>query len=169
MSVSSNTMALSDDQLASQYEVIFPNGIPGGGDANRIALRMDTTFDPPEQTVGTYELFKKGVKIIKTNMIQDMDKTLPLEVRLDQQWKVHDDLNNWFKLCYNYETGVALEESATRTLMYIVALDTQGTIVKTIKFLDVKLKSLKIGTFDNQGTDPVRVTMTIIFNDMDFE
>ena len=170
MIANSYMMQMNDDQMQTAYNVIFPKGIPGGGDTNLISLRMDTQFDPPEMTLGGYEIWKKGVKIPKTNMTQDMDKSnLPIEIRLDQQWKVWDDLQKWAKLCYDFQTGTALGEAATRTDMYVTAEDAQGNIVKTIKYLGVKLKTLKVGTFDNQGQDPVRITATFIFNDMDFE
>lgn len=170
MGIASDLMKLGSDQLQTQFEIIFPKGIPGGGNTDILSLRADTQFDPPERTVGSYEVFKKGVKMVYTNMVQDMDKSsLTLEFRLDQEWAVYDALNAWHKLCYDYETGTALPESATRTDIYAIAEDKQLNTVKTLKFIDAKIKSLKVGTFDNQGADPVRVTAIFIFNDMDME
>lgn len=170
MGIASNLMRLGSDQLQTQYDIVFPKGIPGGGNTDLLSFRADTTFDPPERTVGSYTVFKKGVKIPYTNMVQDMDKEgLTIEFRLDQEWAVYDALNAWHKLCYDYETGTALPELACRTDFYVQAKDKMDNTVKTLKFIDAKIKGLKINTFDNQGSDPVRVQATFIFNDMDME
>ena len=169
MGVSNDLLALSDDQLQTQFSLEFPKGIPGGGNSDLITLRADTTFSIPELTTGTYSLFKKGVKIEKTNMVQETSKEISLEVRIDQQWEVVDAIYAWQKLCYNFETGTAGSEAVTRTDMYLIPEDTQNKAVKTIKFMGVKLKGFQIGDFDNQGGDPVRITMNMIFLDMDIE
>lgn len=158
-------MNLGNDQLANQFQLIFPSGIPGGGNNTQICLRMDQSFDPPENTVGVYELIFRGVKIPKTNMLDETTKEFTFDVLIDQQWSVYDDLNNWKMLVYDPIQGTAQAETATRTVMLVQALDGSSTVMKTFRFKGVKLKSIKPGTFDNTSGDPLRVTVTFIFTD----
>ena len=156
------------DQLQTQYNLVFPEGIPGGGNADLITLRADTSFTPPERTVGSYDVYHKGVKITRTNMVQDMTKEFTVEIRLDQQWEVWDSLNSWMKMIYDFETGTALGEIPVRTIMMLQALDVQNNVTKTFSFLGVKIKSIGFSNgFDNQGTDPVRLSVIFVFDDMD--
>lgn len=164
---STNAIFLAgDDQLVSQYTVTFPEGIPGGGDTDAISIRMDTQFDPPEQVMNTYEVFYRGLKVPKTSMLDETSKEFSVEIRVDQQWKIYDDLNAWFKNCYDFETTTALPEAMTRSTILIDAYDGQNNIVKSFKFTGAKPKSLKVGTWDNQSGDPMRLTLVFIFIDM---
>ena len=159
-------LGLGDDQLASQYQVIFPEGIPGGGNGERISLRMDADLDLPEDTVETYDISFKGMKITQTSMTHGMDKKITLTVRLDQQWKVFDDLQKWYKMCYDPLTATAMPDLATRTNILIQTNDASQKIVKTIRLKNAKITSLKIGTFDHTSSDPIKLTLNFIFSDM---
>ena len=159
-------MALGDDQLANQFKIIFPGGIPGGGNTDAISLRMDQSFDPPEDVIERYEIIYKGMKIPKTTKTHGMTKEIQLTVRLDQQWKVFDDLNNWYKLCYDPINAVAMPDLMTRTDVIFQAEDGQNSVVKNIRFKGAKIVSSKIESFEHSSTDPSRLTLTLIFNDM---
>lgn len=168
MAISSDKiLLLGDDQMSSQWQLIFPNGLPSGGDTDSIGLRVDTTFDPPENTVNTYEFFHKGYKFPMTGMLQETDKTFTIEVRLDQQWKVYDDLLAWSKMTYDHSNGTALSEITARTTVIVQAQDRQQNKVANLKFKYAKLKNEpKIGSFDNASGDPIRLTLTFIFIEM---
>jgi hypothetical protein len=159
-------LALGDDQLASQFQLAFPNGIPGGGDSDQIRLRMDQDFDPPEDAVETYEIKYKGMTILKTSMTHSMDKKFTVNVRVDQQWKVFDDLNAWWKMCYDPINGVALPDASVRTDIIVQAQDGQKVVKKNIRFKNCKIHSIKINPFDNASADPTRITLGFIFTDM---
>mgnify|MGYP000943454114 FL=1 len=160
-------MALGDDQMLSQFSLIFPNGIPGGGDAQTVALRMDTTFDPPEESVNVYEIFHKGFKIPKTGMLQEGTKEFTIEVRIDQQWQVYDDLKRWANLSYDHTNGTGFPDAMTRATVIVQAEDRSQSGVKQIVFRGAKPKSDKLPTFDNQSGDPARVQLTFIFVKME--
>jgi hypothetical protein len=159
-------MALGNDQVANQFQLSFPNGIPGGGNAQRICLRMDQSFDPPEMVSNVYELIFRGVKIPKTGMLDETTKESTFDVLIDQQWGVYDDLWNWKVLCYDGQNGTALPDAVTRTTFLVQALDGQNNVVKTFRFRNAKCKSVKVGTFDNTSGDPLRVTLILIWTDM---
>lgn len=160
---------LGDDQLANQFMLIFPNGIPGGGDANAISLRADQSFDPPENTVNVYDIFHKGFKFSKTGMLQETTKEFTIDIRIDQQWKVFDDLKKWCDYSYDHSNGTALAESFARSTVIVQAEDRMQTSVKQIHFKYAKPKSIKVGTFANDSSDPLRVTVSFVFISMEFK
>jgi hypothetical protein len=160
-------LSLGDDQLANQFSIVFPNGIPGGGDSNAISLRCDQTFDPPENVINVYELFHKGYKIPKTGMLQETTKEFTIDIRLDQSWKVYDDLQKWVNMSYDHNNGTALPEIMARSTVIVQAEDRNQSAIKKIHFKYAKPKSVKIQTFDNQSGDPLRITVIFIYVQMD--
>jgi len=159
-------MGLGDDQQSSQFSIIFPKGIPGSDDMIAVSLRCDMQFDPPEDVVNVYEIFHKGYKFPKTGMLQETSKEFQIEIRLDQQWKVYDDLRAWCDLSYDHSEGTAMPETMARATVTIQAEDRNQKAVKKIHFKYAKPKSIKIQTFDNQGSDPLRVLVTFIYIQM---
>jgi len=159
-------MGLGDDALANTFSIIFPKGIPTGGDDRAISLRCDMQFDPPEDVVNMYEIFHKGYKFPKTGMLQETSKEFQIEIRLDQGWKVYDDLRAWCDASYDHANGTALPEIAARSTVMIQAEDRNHNAVKQISFKYAKPKSIKIQTFDNQSGEPLRVLITFIYVQM---
>ena len=165
----SNTLAimyLGDDQMASQYAIIFPKGIPGGGNADALTLRLDQSFDPPEDIVESYEVWFQGTKVPKTSMTHAMDKTFTIDVRVDQNWEVINALENWYNLGYDPIHGTALPDYMTRTIGIVYHYDGQNKVVKSYKLRGLKIKGIKIGTSEPSSPDPLRATLTFIFNDL---
>lgn len=161
--VDDSLLAAGADALKSQFEVIFPSGIPGGGNGVAVSLRMDETFDPPEHGVQVYEIFKKGQKIPKPGGAEEVDKMFTVNVRLDQQWRVYDDLKRWMRLVYNEKTGTPGQSNNSRTTVEVVSLDENNIPVKTIQFQGVFISKIKIQEFDNQSADPSKLECTFHF------
>lgn len=157
---------LGDDQTVNQFQIVWPNGIPGGGDALAIALRTDTQFAPPEQVGSTYDIYHKGIKIPKSGTLTDTDKKFTLEVRLDQGGNIYKSLNAWRLRTYDPTNGTALPEAMTRTTMLVQLTDTQEKVMMTWTFTGVKLFSLTPPTLDNASGDPARITLGFLYADM---
>lgn len=168
MSVS-KMLNLGDDQLAAKYFLVFPNGLPTGGDAESISLRMDQSFDIPEIVVGEYEVAWKGMKVKKTNGTDQTDKQFQVQCRIDQQWKVMDDLYNLAMGTYNGNTGTYLPDSATRFPIAIRFVDGQDVVKKTWTFQYAKLKGFQIQSVDPVSEDPLRVQLTFIYASYKYE
>jgi hypothetical protein len=168
MSVS-KILNLGDDALAAKYFLVFPNGLPTGGDAESIALRMDQSFDFPEITVGEYEIGWKGMKVKKTNGTDQTDKTFTVQVRLDAQWKVMDDLYALAKASYDGNTGTYLPDSATRFPVAVRFVDGQDVVKKTWTFQYAKLKGFQIQSVEPVSEDPLRVQLTFIYASHKYE
>jgi len=156
-------LGLGDDQIVSQYMLIFPDGIPGGGDTKNIALRCDTSFDMPEEAMNTYEIYHKGYKIPKTGMLQDTTKEFTIEVRVDQQWKVYNDLEKWKNLVYDEANGTGMPELTTNATIIVQAEDKSQKPVKQFIFKYAKPRAIKVNSFDHQSGDPLRISVTFIY------
>lgn len=157
-------LQLGDDQMASQFQLIFPNGIPGGGDPDYITYRLDTQFDPPKREVGTYDVWSQGQKVTHTSVTENTTKEFTLPIRLDQGWKAYDALDNWFKLVYDEENGGSRGTNAsTRVPMVLQALGVGKVVVKQLTWLGVKIKGLKITAWDQQSNEPSKVEADFIY------
>ena len=167
MSVVDSVLSLGDDSLSNQFKVIFPNGIPGGGNADAISMRMDQSIDIPQQTIYKYDIDFRGSKISKTGKKEETDKVLTMSVRIDQQWTVYDDMKLWFSMVYDPITNVALPDLLTRTTMVIQSLDGANAIAKSFKFNNVKITDMKVTTFDNSSGDPLRMELTFLYGTME--
>ena len=158
-----------DDQLDSQFQVLFPAGIPGGGSGDNIVIRMDQSVQIPRESVGSYDFFYKGLKITRPNMTDETEKTITLNVRIDQQWAVYDDILNWKRSVHNPITGTRLSLSDVSTQVLVQALDNEGNIVKTAVFNNCLIKEVEVTPFDHAGLDPSRLEMVLIFGSLDWE
>lgn len=162
-------LGLSDDQLSNQFQLVFPNGIPGGGNGELTALRMDQQFDAPEETSSEYTINYKGMTIMKPGMLDETDKHFSCAVRLDQQWEVFDDIIRWKEMCHNPRNGTRLPFAVINTTVLVQALDGANKIVKTIKYGGVVIKGVKVETFDHASTDPSRITLNFMFSTVAYE
>jgi hypothetical protein len=162
----SYTAGLSDDQMANQFEVVFTT-IPGGGDTNLLKLRMDRSMDIPERTMATYEIEYQGVKIPKLSAKEDTDKTFTLNFRLDGNWAVYNALNGWFKTGLNENNGSAGTEASNRTTVVFNAYGTGRAIKYSMTFNGVRIKSIKLETFDMTSAEPSRVECSFIYASVD--
>ncbi len=157
--------SLGADQLLSQWELSFPDGIPTGGGAENVALRVDTSFTIPEQSVGTYTINKKGITVPKTNTQTQNTKTFTIEWRIDQDWITFEDMKKWATAVYDHINGTALPEISVRATVLLSLLDTQNTVKKLIRFKNCKPSGYSLSALDNASGEPMRCTMTFIYVD----
>ncbi len=66
--------SLNDDAMSNQFDILFTDGIPGGGDGNLLRLRMDKQLDIPERSVEEYIIQYQGIKIPKTSLQEETTK-----------------------------------------------------------------------------------------------
>jgi hypothetical protein len=170
MATAEQILDLGDDQLKDQFLLRFPAGIPGGGNAEGISLRMDETFDPPEESVNVYEIFHKGQKITRPGGAEETDKSIEFVVRLDQQWQVWDDLKAWKDLVYDVTTGTPGVGTASRAPIAIEATGREADVpVKTLLFTQCSLVRLDIQEFDHSSGEPLKLNLGLTFLRMNVE
>ncbi len=167
MAIETELLTLGNDQLSHMHEIIFPSGIPGGDQAEEISLRADSSFEPPEESVSTYEFSRFGKKVVKTSTFEETAKELTFEVRLDQQWKVYDDLKNWYDNVRRAKTTIQMAD--LRTKLMLRALDSDKAIVKTLIYTDTVLKGLNVSSFDVNTGEPIKLTLNFIYGDIEEE
>ena len=166
--MSVDLIRLSDDALNSQYQILFPKGIPGGGSGDNIALRMDQPISIPREAVGEYEIFYKGRKIVKTNMLEETDKHITLQVRIDQNWAVFEDIKNWKRLVYDPINGTRLPIASISCPIVFQMLDGSQVVKQTCTLTQCVLKEFEVMSFEPQGNDPSRVELNIIYQTSDW-
>jgi hypothetical protein len=160
-------LSTGSDALKSQFDVVFPSGIPGGGNSVLISLRMRETIDPPEHGVQVYEIFRKGQKIPRPGGAEEVDKMITVNVDLDQQWIVYDDLKKWKELVYNSSTGVPGQTSKAQTTMEIVSYNEDSIPIHRLIFRGTFLSKMKVQDFDNQSPDQQKLELTFHFAKME--
>jgi len=161
------TEGLADDQMANQFEVVFIGALPGGGDTNLLKLRMDRAFDIPERSMATYDVEYQGIKIPKLSSKEETDKTFTLNFRLDNNWLIYKALNNWFKNGLNENTGAGGTEASNRISMIFNAYGTGRTVKYTMTFNSVRIKTIKLESFDMTSSEPSRCECSFIYASVD--
>lgn len=154
---------LTDDAFANQFEILFPEGIPGGGDSTLLRLRADKEFEMPEDIVAEYTIEYQGIKIPKIAAKEETDKKLNIAFRLDADWVVFSSLQKWRDLVLNGNTGAGGLEKDTRTSMIFNHYKSNKVLAKSMRFNGVKLFSVKGGSFSHESADPVRVECQFIY------
>lgn len=154
-----------DDQMANQFTFAF-SSIPGtsvnGGGTSDLTIRMDRSIDIPEVKVAMYEIEYKGMKMPMIAQKEDFDKTFSLNFRLDENWAVYKGLQNWYDKAFNPGTGVRGsigDYSVSGTLSAFAG----GTVKKTITFDRLRIKSIKLESFDHGSGDPSRVECNFLY------
>jgi len=159
---------LSDDQLNSQYQILFPNGIPGGGSGDNLVLRMDQAIQIPRESVGEYEIYYKGAKIVRPSMMEDTDKHITIQVRIDQQWTVFEDIKTWKRMVHDPINMTRLPIATVSCPILFQALDGSQKVVQTCTLSNCVIQQFEVTSFEPNGTDPSRVEMQIIYGTSDW-
>lgn len=163
--------SLGDDQKANQFQIIFTPNIPGspGFDTTKIAMRIDQSFDIPNVIVGEYEFYYRGIKNVRPSRLEETDKHLPLQIRIDQKWEVFDALKKWRDLVFNAQKSTSSSINDIVTNGVIQALDGNNESRMDIRLNKLILKEFQVSTFDPASNDPTRAICNFIFGDLIFE
>lgn len=161
--IENEMLVVGADAMKSQFEIVFPKGIPGGGNANIISLRMDETMDPPEEGVQIYEIFRKGQKIPLPGGAEETDKTFTVNVRLDQNWIVYDDLDKWKQLVYNKTDGTPGGARSYRTDIEVRSINDANIPVARLVYQGCFLGKIKVTELDNQSQEPLKLECTFYY------
>lgn len=170
----STILGLGNDQLSTQYELAFPNGIPGGATADEmrdIMLRTQGSFTIPNEGVGSYESFYKGLKVNRPNGLDESTKELTIDVRVDELWGVYDAFKNWKNQVFNPLGGTVgnvksdyADANNIATLLQVNALSTRThEVIKSFYFHYTILRDIAISAFDYSSGEPVVLTLTFTF------
>jgi hypothetical protein len=164
---------MGNDQMATQYELSFPNGIPGtdADTIRNILLRLHGAFTIPNDGVGTYDTWYKGIKSTRPNGVEESTKEFPLEIRVDENWQVYDAFKNWKNRVHNPLGGTVgvvktdiSDSSNIATLMKLSALSAYThQEVKAFYFHYTVLRDIAVSAFDYSSGEPIILTLTFTF------
>lgn len=163
-----NIFALANNQMASQFQLVFPTGIPGSPalDLTDLSIRASTgPFTIPEKSHAMYQLYFRGQQGAFAAPLDETDKTLTLSIVLDDNWIIYDALDDWKEFVYNSDTGAVGSNTATRTTLqcwFYGSSNTSGEsrVSKILSYEGVQIKSLKPTDPDPQSGEPTRVEAT---------
>lgn len=147
--------ALQDDAWANQWELIFPDGIPGGGNSTLLTLRADKQLDLPAETITQSVVEYQGTMIPKTSAKKETDKKFAVSFRIDINWEVYDALQACLQLTFDDETGIYKTEAETRFDQIVRHIGPDRAIKKVIRLYKCKLWELKNTAFDHSSGDPL--------------
>jgi hypothetical protein len=180
----SKIRSLGGDQPSNQFAIYFL-GIPGTSlDLNNIPLRIDQAFDVPAYTVGEHEFMFMGNKIVRPSKVEETDKHISLQIRIDQNWELVDALIYWRKMFYNPDTGKGKAMSGDygknmNTTVRVVSYNrgdisnVGGTPIENemafITFHYVLPKEIQISSFDPSSNDPQRMTLNLIYGQVTYD
>jgi hypothetical protein len=162
-------LSLGADALTNMFDISFPEGLPTGGNENNLALRCDGDLQIPPQVVGTYDVWRKGIKITKSNTTTETDKRFTTESRIDQNWEIMDDVVTYCTAVYDPITGTAMPSETMKTTVLCTPVDPQNTIMKVFRFKNAQPIEWQLTPFSNQGTDAMKLTITWIYVDFILE
>lgn len=157
--ITDKILQLKDNQMANQFEIFFPRGIPGGGDISELPLRIKGAIPLPDKTITIWERIYKGIKIPFPMTVDETDKTLTLIALIDQNWEVYDAIRDYSKLVFNPNDATALPTSEIRTTVGIRMLNTQQQAVKTLLFKGAFISRFKASDPDYEATEPQEMEM----------
>lgn len=167
MSLADEILNAGDDQIASQYELVIPGGIPLGDiSIPKLRLRMDQTFDPPGLDLETYEVWFRGKKVVRPSYKENSPKEFTINFRIDDNWLVYDSLKAWYDAIQ--QSGVSLFEDSVETaidiLLYSYTLNPIKAINHIFKYKNSIIKTLKKSELSHQSGEPLRVEAGFVFS-----
>lgn len=164
-----DVLTIGDDALASQFEISFPEGLPGGGDEKHYRLRCDQPIDTPAESIGTYDIMRKGRKITKTNREETTEKTITVSIRLDETWQIYYELLKWKRYSFDPITGgSAIPDGiwpvSIRAPFVISSLNRNNDPAHGFIYTKAKPISIKVTAFDPSSDQPLRVEVVFIYS-----
>lgn len=149
---------LGDDQMASHYNILFPEGIPLATKDNSNALILRSKeFKVSGKKLEKYEIIWRGLKFEKTCFTTE-EKKFELEFRIPLTWNVYADLKRWLDGGHDDLTGGRLPDEALRTTVYLQPINvlpdgTEENSRSAIIYRYVKLDGLGDLTFSHEGKE----------------
>ena len=163
--------SLGTRAFQTQYEVVFPEGIPFGSnmDGDQIKIMQRREFQLPARDVDVTEWSYRGMKITDAIGMDATTKEFELEFVIDQAWGIYKDFSAWRTAVYDDKTGVIGDRASTSTTIIINALGADDSIYHTWKMKGVRAKTIDIDPFGHEGNEYMHIRVTCIYDFYDEE
>lgn len=164
------------DALGNHFEVILPT-LPGVGSVAQTAnlnLRV-LTIDIPAQGIGTYEIRKRGRKLIRPSGISDQELEVTFSYRVDKYFQVYSMISQYLAYIQNPITMSMASDSGTdgtggasqyRMDITVLGIDTNGVLTGTWVLKGAWFSNQSNLSFEEESGDPLTCDVTIQCNEI---
>jgi hypothetical protein len=160
--------AFGEDALQNHYMVIIPS-FPNVLALANLNMRVKA-FDLPAQTIGTYEITKRGKKLTRPSGVSDQGNEFTFTYRSDKYFQVYNSISQWMSFIQN-PTNMAMASdsgplgaggaSEFRVPFIVNGLDTNNIITNVWSFSGCWPSSQDAISFDEDNGDPIEVSVTM--------
>jgi len=161
-----------EDALSNHYNVIIPtlpNSIAGAVNLNLRVL----SFDLPAQTIGTYEITKRGKKLTRPSGISDQGNEFTFTYRVDRYFTAYNAISQWMSFIQNPDSLAMASDSGALGVSGVsqyrvpiivnglVGLTLDSTITNVWTFTGCWPSSQDAISFSEDSGDPIEVSVTM--------
>jgi len=169
--------ALGDDQIKSQYALVFTGGIPIDrndpptriltGITEVLTYRQQDSVDLPQRKVGTYDITYQGLVIKKVAPKDENSKEFNVTIRLDADGLVYAALDAWYTAIFNEWDGSIGSQWGLRTVIDLILYRTNKTASLHFRFYDALLVGFSGNSVDHGAAEPLTVEATFVYTRFD--
>ena len=157
--------SLGDDALTNQYEITIDDAPINQLD--NITLRMDQSFEIPQKIYNEYDINIRGHHYVKLGRLEETDKHLTVDVRIDQEWLVYDALEKWRKMGLDSQTGIGSSDADVRGTAHVSLLGADNSIKKKFVINGIRPKAITVTALDQNSGDPIRMSVEFVYDWID--
>lgn len=156
-----------EDALTNQFVVDFnPVNILGPSASYQTDLSVRTlTCSIPAQTIGTYEITKRGRKFSRPSGVSEQSYEFSFTYRIDKNWKTYAFISDWMKVIQNPITMVATGDAALinaiRDTITVKAMDSLEKTKATWIMEGAYPVEQDAIDFDEESGDPLVISVTM--------
>lgn len=101
---------MGEDALGNHFQVVIPAIDKLGNAVANLNMRiLGVTI--PEKTINTYEIVKRGRKFERPSSLDENNKDVEINYRIDKYWNCYNSLMNWSQFIQNNETFAMASDS----------------------------------------------------------
>lgn len=157
-----------EDALGSHFSVlipVFPNVIA----LANLNMRVKS-FEIPAQTIGYYEITKRGKKLTRPSGVSDQGNEFSFTYRVDKYFSVYNSISQWMSFIQNPTNMASASDSGPlgvggasefRVPIIVNGLDANDIITNVWSFSGCWPSSQDAISFDEESGDPLEVSVTM--------
>ena len=158
----------SEDALLNHWSLVipvFPNVIALASLNMRIK-----TFELPGQSIGTYEITKRGRKLTRPNGVSEQGNEFTFSYRVDKYFQTYNSISAWMGYIQNPVTMAMASDSGPlgvggaseyRVPIIINGLDSNNIITNVWTMTGCWPSAQDGLSFDEESGDPIEVSVTM--------
>lgn len=167
-----------DIQLSNDFEIIFPDGIPGNVYDSERLIVLHGAVKLPDFKISEHVIWYKGFPIPKIGFKDLTDKHFTIIVQCDKRWELFDAFVYWLQLSFDFNNSTRIPEALRDCDIEIkIPQDNKPYITRffgfrketannlIFRFNGCKCVGLNISELDYKNGEPVTITATMQYFD----